>query len=278
MRKIIRIIYIFILVLIIFIVFAVVKISNGKKDDSIVLNIETTTTQKDEMTIVETKKRVISEQEKYENYLKTCETIKILCTSNINIDDLNISENLKQEYMLKNGLLSNYIYDKMDVYCYNKDYDDLIIELVKGYKIDQIPIKFVLDSEGKLDDIEFGEVYHYIDENGKFIHHPKIMDEEHFEKNIWIICHDEGAEFMDGEDNTWDEVALTDKFKSKYKMYESVLVDNSYSDLEYYDGTDYDKKVVVLKATYEDKVIIYSIKYSVDENMFLDDIDISVIP
>lgn len=151
------------------------------------------------------------------------------------------------------------------------------MEFTKGYSIDYLDFYFTLNGKGELDDIEFGEVYHYIDEKGQLIHHPKVMDEEHYKKNIWIICHDEGAEFMDGEDNTWDEVALTDKFKSKYKMYESVLADNSYSDLEYFDGTDYDKRIVVMKATYDDKVTIYSIKYSIDENMFLDDIDISII-
>ena len=269
MRKLVRIIYIFIIIVVLLVIIFILKIS--KKEVIVEDNVEITQDLINETTI-------LSKKDDFNELMEVYYTIQHIFNKDVPLNKLKVSDKFKSKYDENYVFFQNYVYETLRVSSFgNYPADKAYVEFTNGYAIDYVDFYFVLNNKGELDDITFGEVYHYIDENGKLIHHPKIMDEEHYKKNIWIICHDEGAEFMDGEDNTWDEVALSEHFKSKYTMYESVLPDDTYIDFDYYDGTDYTQKRVVLKATYSDREVIYSIKYEVDEMLNLYDIKIERI-
>ena len=154
----------------------------------------------------------------------------------------------------------------------------------KGKEIYEIVFKFII-KENKIDDIILVFKKKHIDEFGNYTKESlyKIDDEQMYGEQLSLILFPYGyyhqikknIYYTDGR--TRKDYALTDNFLNKYRDDKDIIEFNTpYNIINDYDNSDYDKKIwsFNIYLEYENLNYFYKYKFLLDENGYLDDIEL----
>lgn len=251
------------------------QIENETQDDVVIVNREELQ-----------KKNEEQRQKEFNKEMDIINAFSQLCIKNGNWDNLILSDNFKNKYNKKNGILEikadytgtiNYISDsKVEVIVYQKQQGN-----DKEYKV---MIQYKLNKENLIDDITDIQIE---ETNGEYSQEEaeNIEVEENMNKyySPFVIRRISIPKTSKMEEKFgreyWNNVGLSDNFKQKYNIKKGILPIENIEELEDVSiiSDDFNNKTVILKAEFSNRTSKeYEVKWKANDKLELDEI-VSII-
>ncbi|CAF4222975.1 unnamed protein product, partial [Rotaria sordida] len=166
-----------------------------------------------------------------------CKNLSEILKSNVNVTNAKQSDDLKQFYTQTLPLVSNYLYNEIDMFdeSYNKRKLDKIFSQIKFFTVDSIEVKY------EYKNISFDHIYHcYLDQNFKKFY---LVQKYHYSQSI-----DTMIQFI--IDDTVKECQYKRDKLDKY--YRKLLTDYSNDQLEQNIMNDLDQSKPIWKININD--------------------------
>ena len=242
------------------------QIENETQDDVVIVNREELQ-----------KKNEEQRQKEFERYELLVETFTELCTKNGKWDNLPLSDNLKEKYNSKTGILTNLDYDIVSQCSVDTESKKAIIILYKNYNKNneleyRTELKYKENKEGQIDEIVNIETEKT---NGEYSIREE-QDPENIDKVMPIledtvaIIVREMAMSSDG----WENFAVSQDLIKKYASKKGLLNKNDIVDI-YIKNNDFKNKVVELEVLLDNRTTEdYKIKWKINSSKELEDITV----
>ena len=206
---------------------------------------------------------------------------------NGNWSNLPISKSFKKKFNSKDGIFmdDNYTYcglftdssfDKLkQIVCYN---------VWHNYKAEWYYVHYILNGQNELDDVEIFDKVLKQDEKGNPVIYKKSMSEEYYLHNLIGLAFPYRLEY-----DIFEYVNVTDDYLNKWK--EGFVVGAPIFSIESIEPLcNYNNQLAYLKCEYpeydenddiigmdEEKDLYYRVHYFVDNNMWLDDVEVEEV-
>ena len=211
------------------------------------------------------------------------EIVRQTAVKNNKWDDLPLSKKFKKKYNSKDGILVNDNYTKLSWSLSGTDIQQQIITLIvfHNFKKEYYYIHYTLNTNNELDDVEIVDKKLLYDENGNEVIYKETMDGA-FASNIVLLAAPGHLEY-----NPFDYIFVTDNYLNKWS---GGFIDYNIScGIEPISGIESKENHLVYLYVVQDKfdengTIIgdewekyFKVHYFVDENMWLDDVEVEEV-
>lgn len=277
MRRIIKAAIIAIIILIIGFV-SIILFKNENKENKLIDNFETNENEDiyDEWSdeyfkrYYDLNNLTNEEKTKINNWIQdgAQEVIGLLCQKNGDWSKLPISKDVREKYNEKEGILPEYEFNQVEVVepVWPQGYG---AEIIVTNDKERIKFYFSYDQiDHAISNINVYDIIYLTDKDGNELNSGFAFDDKHIAQNF----------------ETWTNVGLTDKYIEKYGK-ELLNLFIHYSPLEYnpigFDVRKSDLKnnmaFFTVTSVLECKKREYEVRYKLDENKYLDDVEVKLI-
>lgn len=210
--------------------------------------------------------------------------VRMVAEKNSNWSQLPLSNNFNKKYNSQDGILGkddNYTYLSSNTYDSDKEKQIVVLNVDHDFKQEYYYVHYILNEQNELDDVEIVNKKLLYDENGKEVIEKETMDGA-FDSNIVLLAAPDRLEY-----NPFDYVYVTDNYLKKWRP---GFIDYDIScGIEPISGLENKEKQIVYLYVVQDKfdengTIIgdewekyFRIHYFVDENMYLDDVEVEEV-